>query len=242
MKQYLFFGCYKKTEENIMKRIKKNPGYEMPREKMLEKGPSFLSNEELIAVILGNGTKKQNVFQLSKKVKEYLEEHFIELGKDYSSFIKGLCSIVGIGKARALLIIASIELVSRYINRESVIVKSARDILPLVGFLATKKQEYFMCISLNGGNRVISSRIITIGIADQALVHPREVFTEAVRERASKIIVAHNHPSNGLSPSEEDIQTTKNLVQAAGILGIGFLDHIIVSTNGYFSFREEGLL
>jgi len=209
---------------------------------MIEKGPSFLSSDELMAVILGNGTKKQNVFQVSKKVLEYLEEHFIEIGKDHLCFIKGLCSIGGIGKARALLIIASMELASRYISRGNVVVKSARDIIPLVGFLATKKQEHFMCISLNGGNRVLSSKIITIGLADQALVHPREVFTEAVRERAAKVIVAHNHPSNGLSPSEEDISTTRNLVKAADILGIGFLDHIIVSQDGYFSFREEGLL
>jgi len=225
-----------------MKRIKEIPVHEMPREKMLEKGPSFLSTDKLLAVILGNGTKKQNIFQLSKKVQEYLEEHFTEIGRDYLSFINGLCSIAGIGKARALLIMASIELGSRYIKRGSAVIKSARDIIPLVGFLATKKQEYFMCISLNGGNRVLSSRIVTIGIADQALVHPREVFTEAVRERAANVIVAHNHPSNGLYPSEEDISTTKNLVRAGEILGIGFLDHIIISIDGYFSFREEGLL
>ena len=99
-----------------------------------------------------------------------------------------------------------------------------------------------MSIHLNGANRVMSSRIVTIGLIDQALVHPREVFSEAVREKAAKVIVAHNHPAGVLYPSDEDIAITKNLLRAADILGILLLDHIILAEEGYFSFREEGLL
>jgi DNA repair protein RadC len=122
------------------------------------------------------------------------------------------------------------------------VVKDTGDVLPLVSSLAVKKQEYFISITLNGGNRLIAKRIVTIGLLDQALVHPREVFAEAIRERAAKIIVAHNHPAGDINPSREDMKVTENLLQAASILGIEFLDHLIITENGHFSFREEGLL
>ncbi len=216
--------------------------FEKPREKLVTYGPSSLSNEELVAIMLGSGTKENDVFQISKKTLNFLEESIWLFKKDFAIFLKRLSKIKGLGIAKASLLAASIELYSRLVNEKGHTVKSVKDIIPFISYLTTKRQEYFVCINLNGGNRVISSRVVTIGLVDQALVHPREVFAEAVKERAAKVVVAHNHPGGGLSPSSEDVQITKNLVKASSILGIVFLDHIIVSEDGYFSFREEGLL
>jgi len=225
-----------------MNRIKETPVWDRPREKLFKNGPSYLTDEELITVILGSGTKENDVFDISKKVFKYLEENLPALHEDFSSFLKGLLNIKGLGAAKASLFAASHELASRLISKKNHVIKSARDILPFISYLYSKSQEYFICIHLNGANRVVSNRVVTIGLIDQALVHPREVFSEAVREKAAKVIVAHNHPAGALLPSDEDIAITKNLEKAAEILGITLLDHIIIAEDGYFSFREEGLL
>jgi DNA repair protein RadC len=225
-----------------VKRIKETPVWDRPREKLIKNGPSYLTNEELMAVVLGNGSRGHDVFRIAKRVLNYLQENLAAgLGCD-QMFLKGFLQIGGLGYAKSALIVASLELFTRLTEEGNKAVKSAIDILPFVSYIAIKKQEYFVCVNLNGGNRVISNRVVTIGLVDQALVHPREVFSEALRERAAKVIVAHNHPAGGLLPSEEDVQITKNLVRAAGILGIAFLDHLIITEEGYYSFREEGLI
>jgi DNA repair protein RadC len=213
-----------------------------PREKLFKYGPSYLSNEELIAVLLGSGSRGNDVFCISKKVMGYLEENVSTVRENFTSFSDGLLKIKGLGAAKAALIAASCELQSRLTGDQKRIIKNAVDILPYISYLATKRQEYFVCINLNGGNRVMSNRVVTIGLIDQALVHPREVFSEAVKEKAAKVIVAHNHPAGNSAPSNEDVEITNNLVRASGILGITFLDHIIITDDGYFSFREDGLL
>jgi DNA repair protein RadC len=215
---------------------------ERPREKLFKYGPTYLSNEELIAVILGSGTRGNDVFCISKKVLGYLEENVSLIRENFPTFFHGLLKVKGLGFAKAALIAASCELQSRLTGDQKHIIKNAVDILPYISYLATKRQEYFVCINLNGGNRVMSNRVITIGLIDQALVHPREVFSDAVKEKAAKVIVAHNHPAGNSAPSNEDVDITNNLVKASGILGITFLDHIIITDDGYFSFREDGLL
>ena len=150
--------------------------------------------------------------------------------------------VIGEVQGAANTVAAFLELSSRLLDGNRRTVRDTGDVIPLISSLAGKKQEYFISITLNGGNRLISKRVITIGLLDQALVHPREVFAEAIRERAAKVIVAHNHPAGDNSPSKEDVKVTENLSQAASILGIEFLDHIIITDTGYFSFREEGFL
>lgn len=225
-----------------MNRIKETSSYDRPREKLFRNGPSYLSNRELLAVMLGSGTKGNDVFQVAKRALLFLEEKIHGAIQDFSQFLQGLSKIKGVGSAKAALIVASFELYTRIINDKGRVISRATDILPYVSYLVSKKQEYFVCITLNGANRLISQRVVTIGLVDQALVHPREVFADAVKERAAKIIVVHNHPAGCLMPSREDRKITETLANASSILGIALLDHVIISKDGYFSFREEGLL
>jgi len=223
-------------------KIKEMPNYDRPREKLLKNGPTFLTNEELIQVIIGSGIKGNDVTKISKNIFKYLEKNINQFKSNFDSFFQGLNLIKGLGKAKACLIVASFEFFSRLTSNEKSIIKSACDLLPTISYIASKKQEYFLCVNLNGANRIISNRVITIGLVDQTLIHPREVFSDAVKERAAKVIVAHNHPAGILSPSEEDIKITRSLQEASKVLGITLLDHIILTKDGYFSFKEEGLM
>ena len=118
----------------------------------------------------------------------------------------------------------------------------AQDILPLVADIAGKQQEYFVCISLNGANEVIEKRVVTIGLLDKSPVHPREVFADVITDHAAAVIFAHNHPSGDLQPSEADLRIHEQLTEAAKILGLRVLDHIIVTRKGHYSFQEAGLV
>jgi DNA repair protein RadC len=183
-----------------------------------------------------------DVTHLSRKALSCLEEHGEGFRDDFRGLLTALTKIRGLGGAKATLLAACLELSSRILERKPPVVRDTGDVLPMIQSLVGKKQEYFICITLNGGNRLLSKRIVTIGLLDQALVHPREVFAGAIEERAAKVIVAHNHPAGDNAPSREDIKVTENLARAASILGIEFLDHLIVTKSGYFSFREEGFL
>jgi DNA repair protein RadC len=216
---------------------------ERPREKLKIYGPSKLSNEELVQIMLGCGIKGQPVALVARRALRFIDENALSACRDnYTEFLRILTSIKGVGNQKASRIAASLEFCARMFERQNHAVHDAGDVLPLISSLSTKKQEYFVCITLNGGNRIISKRVVTIGLLDQALVHPREVFADAIKERAAKIIVAHNHPAGDTSPSKEDVKVTENLAKAASILGLEFLDHVIVTQSGYFSFREEGFL
>ena len=225
-----------------MDRIKEIPPRDRPREKLMRHGPSYLSDEELVALVLGSGVKGYDVSVLAKRVLEYLREHLLRAKDDYAVFIDGLKEIRGLGDAKVSLIAAMHELYGRMSSTKAQVIKNARDILPLVSFLAGKRQEHFVVLNLNGGNRVLSTCVVSIGLVDQSLVHPSEVFSEAVRERAARVIVCHNHPGGALSPSEEDVAVTRSLMKASRVLGIALLDHVIVTDEGYFSFREGGLM
>jgi DNA repair protein RadC len=230
LKQKPTCGCFKRLEEQMAKKLKIY-------------GPSNLSNEELVQIMLGCGIKGQPVSRIARRTLRFIDEIVLsDYRENYTEFLRTLTSIKGVGDQKASLIAASLELCARMLERQNHAVHDAGDVLPLISSLSTKKQEYFVCITLNGGNRIISKRIVTIGLLDQALVHPREVFADAIKERAAKIIVAHNHPAGDTSPSKEDIKVTENLAKASSILGLEFLDHVIVTQNGYFSFREEGFL
>jgi DNA repair protein RadC len=146
------------------------------------------------------------------------------------------------GLAKAAQILSAFELARRYLLKETVKIVCARDVLPLVADIAGKQQEYFVCISLNGANEVIEKRIVTIGLLDKSPVHPREVFADVIADRAAAVIFAHNHPSGELEPSESDVKINNQLTEAGKILGIGVLDHIIITRKGHYSFKEAGLL
>jgi DNA repair protein RadC len=219
-----------------MKRIKDLPQFSRPREKLEEKGPGALSDIELIAVILGSGTKDQDVMTLSSKIAKLIDANKLNIS------LETLSNIEGIGLAKGSQIVAGFELARRHISRESAKIREAKDVLPMLVDIADKKQEYFLCITLNGANEIIEKRVVTVGLLDKSQVHPREVFADVIADRAASVIFAHNHPSGELKPSNSDLKIHEQLVEAAKILGITVLDHIIVVKKGYYSFQEEGLI
>ena len=219
-----------------MKTIKDMPEHSRPREKLREKGASALTDEELVAAILGRGVKGLDVVAMSKSVAKLIRKHKEGLSVDH------LTSVPGMGLAKAAQILSAFELARRYLIKETVKITSAKDILPLVADIANKQQEYFVCISLNGANEVIEKRIVTIGLVNSSQIHPREVFADVIADRAAAVIFAHNHPSGDPKPSETDAKTHKQLTEAGTILGLRILDHIIVTKKGYFSFQEAGLI
>ena len=203
---------------------------------MLERGASSLTDTELLAILLGSGGRGCNVLQLAASILPLIDQKNGKLQPE------DLLAVRGLGKAKACLIGAAYEFARRRIRPYGVKIAQASDIMPLVGHLAGRLQEHFVSISLNGANEVIACRVLTIGLVNATQIHPREVYSESITDRASSIIVAHNHPSGNLTPSEEDKKTTMRLKTSGDILGVPLLDHIIFATTGYYSFREQGLL
>jgi len=219
-----------------MSKLKHLAVFERPREKIHQRGAEVLSDEELLAVLLGSGNKSCDVMALSREVKKVVDE------ANDSLCIEKLCAISGIGTAKASLIVAALEFARRRIRPDGIQVRKASDVLPLLQHLALAKQEHFVAVTLNGAHEVIATRVITVGLANTTQVHPREVFADAITDRACALIVAHNHPSGDLKPSEADKEVTKTLAAAGKILGISLLDHIIISSRGFYSFQEASLM
>ena len=212
------------------------PEYDRPREKLRAKGAAGLSDEELVQVILGRGVEGHDVRSMSKEIAGIIEQKKTALTE------MDLTAIPGMGPAKAYQLLAAFELARRHLIKDTIKITKAEDVLPLLTDIASKQQEYFVCISLNGANEVIEKRVVTIGLLNHSQVHPREVFADVIADRAASVIFAHNHPSGELQPSEADLKIHEQLIQAAKILGIRVLDQIIVTRKGYLSFQENGLL
>jgi len=218
------------------KPIEQIPKHDRPREKLLVKGAGALSDQELLAVLLGKGTPQMDVMTLAAKIARVMDEKGLNVRAD------DLTSFAGVGKAKATLILAAIEYARRRIKPEGLKITTPADVLPLIRHFADRKQENFLSITINGANEVLNVRVVSIGLVDRSPVHPREVFADALGDRASGIIVAHNHPSGGLEPSEHDLVITLQLRKAGEIMGIELLDHIVFNRNSYYSFLESGKL
>ena len=203
---------------------------------MQKKDVKALSNLELLAVLLGSGVKGKDVFEVAKDILKLVEKDFENLT------LNKLKSVEGIGLAKASQIIAAIEFSKRFLLTEGIKIRQAEDIVKLAEELKNKKQEYFLTFTLDGANNLIQKRTVFIGTLNQSLVHPREVFADAITDRAAGIIFVHNHPSGNVEPSKEDISITKKLIEAGKIIGINVIDHIIVGKSEFYSFKERGLL
>ncbi len=212
------------------------PEQDRPREKLLRKGAAALSDQELLAVLLGKGTQAMDVMKLAGKLAKVIDEKGLAVSAD------DLRVFDGVGDAKATLVLAALEFARRRIKPEGVKIETPADLLPHVRHYADRKQEHFLCASINGANEILNIRVVSIGLIDRTPVHPREVFADALMDRASAIIVAHNHPSGSLEPSAADVEVTAQLKAAGVVLGITLLDHIIFNRNGYFSFLEAGRL
>jgi DNA repair protein RadC len=224
-----------------MGKIKDLPLNERPRERLVKKGVSALSDAELIAIILRTGTQKGNVLELSLQLLKKFDL------KSLSRInITRLKQIFGIGEAKACQIAACFELgrrlaVSKNENMQKI--SNPRDILALISpKLENQEKEHLIGIYLNSRRKILREEIIFIGTLDASLIHPREIFKVALEESAAAVILVHNHPSGNLKPSLEDIEITKELVAAGNSLGIRLLDHIIICGKKYFSMREKGII
>jgi DNA repair protein RadC len=210
------------------------PLMERPREKLHAKGAQALSDLELLAAILGSGTKQLNVMGLASRLLRVLDQ----CGN--APCLEDLCAIQGVGTAKGALVIAALEFARRRIQPHGLKISMPTDVFPLIRHFADRRQEHFLCVSLNGANEVIAIRTVSVGLVNRALVHPREVYADPITDRASAIVVAHNHPSGQLTPSQDDLSVTRQLCQAGQTLGIRLLDHLIFNHERYYSFMEQG--
>lgn len=219
------------------KKIHEINSLDRPREKIVAKGPESLSNYELLLAMIGSGNKQSDVTEIAREVQKVIASNGSNLA------YKDLEKIKGLGNAKIAEILAAFELSKRFfIQSDKPIINSSEDVLEQLRYIRDKKQEYFVCLTLDGANRLIEMRTITIGTLNANLIHPREVFADAISDRAAGVIIAHNHPSGTLRPSENDIDITKKLVKIGEMLGIKILDHIIVAKNNFFSFESNDLL
>lgn len=213
------------------------PEIDRPREKLIKKGPAALSDRELIAAIIGKGTKERDVNQIAGEIARVLKEQGSGLA------VGDLTCMEGIGATKACQIMAGFELARRYlVDEDAAKITGPRDILPLVADLLDKKQEHFLCLTLNGAGELIEKRTVTVGLLNHSPVHPREVYADAITDRAASVIFVHNHPSGNPEPSAQDLEITRQLAEAGTILGIRVLDHLIVGKKGHVSLKERGVL
>ena len=214
-----------------------------PREKLLAKGVEALKNEELLAILLGSGVQGKDVRKLAKEIITMMDKEFDHFGKLSDRLtLEKLCNIHGLGIAKASQILASLELSKRYLIKSNKRITDAKDVYDELKAFSIKNQEHFLTITLDGASHIINTRTVFIGTLNQSLVHPREVFADAIADRAAGIIIAHNHPSGTLEASRADVQITQRLKEVSKLVGIELLDHVILSKHGYYSFSDEGLL
>jgi len=218
------------------------PKPERPRERLKKLGPEALSAQELLALVIGRGIPQKSVMNIAQE----LLAKFGNIKAISQATLEELSQIKGIGLAKAAQIKACFELGKRQeleLELEDIDIKNPQSIVKVIqAKIKDKAKEHFKLILLNTRNKIIGISNVSIGTLDSSLVHPREVFKEAIAHNAYSVILAHNHPSGDPEPSEDDIMITKRLKESGKILGIEVTDHIIISKNGFFSFKEKGVL
>lgn len=224
--------------------IKELPHEERPREKMLEKGAQSLSNAELIAILLRTGTKNDSVLRVAERLLKKYEE--LGIGALASLSPQEISKVNGIGPVKAVTIVAALELGKRLTGLSAAdkpIIRAPQDAANLLMTrLRYAAKEHFISLLLSTKNHVIAAPVISIGSLNASIVHPRELFREAINHSAAAVILVHNHPSGDPTPSQEDIIITKKMIDAGKILEIHVLDHVIIGDNKYVSLKEKGII
>jgi len=222
--------------------IREMPWFERPGARLKRSGPEVLSDAELLAIVLGRGSKEENVIDCSRRV---LREQNLNYLAEQS--LPELAKTFGDDTVKALKVSAMFELFRRTnrlkVKGFSTKIQSAEDVYHyFADRLAEKKKEYFYALCFDTKNRIISETLVSVGILDANLIHPREVFNPAVKASCHAVILVHNHPSGEAEASAADIEVTKMLYNAGDIIGISVLDHIIIGKNGYSSMKEKGII
>lgn len=225
--------------------IKDLPIEERPRERMMRYGAQILSDAELLAVLIRTGTAAESALILAQRI---LKGDGSKSGLAYiaDASIEELSKIKGIGLAKSVQIKAAVELgrrISSYTQRDIITINTPKDVKNLVmGEMRFLEKEHFRVILLNIKNQLISIEDISVGSLNSSIVHPREVFKPAIKRSSASMILVHNHPSGDPTPSVEDIDITKRLIEAGKILGIEVLDHVIIGNGNYISIKEKGII
>lgn len=221
------------------------PVDERPRERLVKYGVESLSLQELLSLIFGRGVKGESVVSISQK----LMSRFGSLDQISGASIEELKEKKGLGLAKACQLKACFEIARRLekekslIKHKNQIIKQPKDLYPLLKEkIINFHKEYFMVVSLDNRSKVINIDTVSIGTLNSSLIHPRETFEVAIKNHAAAIIICHNHPSGELKPSEDDLIVTDNLIKAGKLLGIEITDHLVISKDGYFSFKEKKLI
>ena len=215
--------------------IRETPQEDRPREKLERLGAEALSDDELLMLIIGSGYSK-------RPVNEIATDLLAALDRNPAITCEEIMLIPGLGKAKASAIHASLELGRRRVRGKGRTITKPDDIFLEVRHYATRSQESLIVIMLNGAHESIGTFVSTVGLLNKTIVHPREVFSEPLKQRAAAIAIAHNHPSGNISPSEDDKDVTKRILKCGEILGIKVLDHLVFSDSKYYSFLEHGLI
>ncbi|GIW62687.1 MAG: UPF0758 protein YsxA [Patescibacteria group bacterium] len=221
-------------------KIKNLPKFQRPREKLLEKGADNLKDYEILAIILRTGTKGKSAIEIAKSIlKKYNLKQLTKVE------VSEIANIAGVGLTKAIQIKSALELGKRVFKqpkKDEVYINSAEDAYKVLKQFANQKKEHLIGLYLNAKNKLIKTEIISIGILNQSLAHPREVFQPAIKHLCCSVIIGHNHPSEDPTPSEDDIAVTEKLKSAGKILGIDLLDHIIFTKKRFFSFKAQNLI
>ncbi len=215
------------------------PERDRPREKLMKKGATALKTRELIAVIIGRGTRGRDVLAVSDAIEDVFKERKQEVTID------DLTAVPGVGAAKACQLLAAFEIARRFRDpNEGLRISTPEEVLSLpdVEMIRHRQQEHFLAITLNGAGEVIHARTLTVGLLNASQVHPREAFADAITDRAAAVVFVHNHPSGSLEPSGPDLAITRQLMEAGELLGIQVLDHLIISKKGHRSLKQAGVL
>lgn len=221
-----------------MTKIKEVPAVDRPREKMLAYGASKLSTSELIAVLLRTGRAGYNAVEVGRTILQRFGVHGLA-----GATVAELSATSGVGPVKALEILAALELGRRVLlQKKSELLLSPEEVWKELKDIRVLKKEHCVVFYLDAVHQVIKRELISVGILNAGLIHPREVFEPAIRHLAAEVIIAHNHPSGDLKPSDSDVEVTGRLAAAGDLLGIKLTDHVIVTEQSFFSLKEAQLI
>jgi DNA repair protein RadC len=221
-------------------KIKDLPKSDRPREKLVAKGAENLKDSELLAILLRTGKAGKNVIEIASQIlTKYSKKRLLQMS--YADLVK----ISGIDSAKATTLLAAFELARRALEVNDTnlpTIVTPKDVVAQLTDLRHNKKEHFIALYLNARSQLVHKETLSMGTLNANLVHPREVFEPALKHSAAGIMVAHNHPSGDPKPSEDDLEITKRLMEAGKMMGVELLDHVIISTNNHFSFKEKKMI
>jgi len=223
-------------DESYKLQIRDLPEEEKPREKLRRHGPTALRNYELMAVVLGRGSRKEGILELSRRIiSQYGNQALFSKGD-----VEKIEKVLGLSPVQACQLVASFELGKRLFGKQTeVFLRSPQEVFEYAKDLIRLKKEYLRGLYVDTRNKLVRDEVIAIGTLNASLAHPREVFHPAIESHAAAIILVHNHPSGDPSPSKDDIELTKQIYKASKILDIEILDHVIIGNEKYFSLKER---